>query len=236
MGRARIWIGWLALVAGAVWAGAPPLLAQDSTPQSRAAQRVPLEKVPDPVRERVRQVLAHPTMFSHGPAEAFSGRPALYDWLLDHPDRALIAWRRLGAKCTSITDQSEGCFTWTDGHGSEVHWRTIYNNPSLRIWYAEGRIHPGLLLPAVPVQFVLLLRHGARPETPDRTLIYHQADVFVQTDNETAALVARLLGPSADRLAEQYLGQVELFFSGLVWYLNQHPDRAQKLLAEGLRP
>ncbi len=221
---------------GAVWVGERPLRAQESTPQSRAAQRVPLDKIPEPLRDRVRQVITHPTLFSHGPAEAFAGHPALYDWLLDHPDRALVAWRRLGAKCTKITDRSGGCFTWTDGHGSEVHCRTVYNNASLRIWFAEGRVHPGLLLPAVPVQFVLLLRHGERPATSDRTLIYHQADVFVQTDSETAALIARLLGPSVDRLAEQYLGQMELFFSGLVWYLDQHPDRTQKLLAESQSP
>jgi hypothetical protein len=44
--------------------------------------------------------------------------------------------------------------------------------------------------------------------------------------------VARLLGPSAPRLAEQYLGQLQLFFSALVWYLDQHPERAAGLLAE----
>ena len=32
-------------------------------------------------------------------------------------------------------------------------------------------------------------------------------------------------------LAEDGLGQVEMFFSALVWYLGKHPDRAERLLA-----
>ena len=42
---------------------------------------------------------------------------------------------------------------------------------------------------------------------------------------ETHALAARLLGPSMPRMAEQYLGQLEMFFSALVWYIDQHPER-----------
>ena len=92
-------------------------------------------------------------------------------------------------------------------------------------------MRPAPLLPAVPVKAVLLLRHGDRPDGPGRMLIFHQADVFLQTDSRTAALLAQMLGSSASGLAEQGLGQVEMFFSALVWYLGQHPDRTARLLA-----
>jgi hypothetical protein len=49
--------------------------------------------------------------------------------------------------------------------------------------------------------------------------------LFLYTDSRAAALVARLMGPQAPRLAEQGLSQLELFFSGPAWYLQQHPDR-----------
>jgi hypothetical protein len=200
------------------------------TLQEQAAARVPLAEVPEAVRTRVRQVLERPTLFSHGPAEAFTGRPALYRWLLDHPDRAVVAWRKLGATCTEITDRGRGHFLWKDGQGSEIHWQTIHDGPSLRIWYAEGQMRPGLLLPSLMIRAVLLLRHGDRPDGPGRMLIFHQADVFLQTDSKAATLLTQLLGPSAPCLAEQGLGQVEMFFSALVWYLGQHPDRTERLL------
>lgn len=200
-----IWTTWLTLVIGLIWTktanAAPPVPSL----QQQAAARVPLLEVPEPLRRRVRQVIERPTLFSHGPAEAFTGWPALYHWLLDHPDRAVVAWRKLGATCTDITDRGGGRFVWKDGQGSVVNWQTIHNSAALRIWYAEGQVRPGLLLPAVSVRAVLLLRHGNRSDGPGRMLIFHQADVFLQTDSKTAALLAQMLGPSAAGLAEQGL-------------------------------
>ena len=225
-----IWTTWLSLMIGLFWANilgaTPPSLAL----QEQAAARVPWAEVPEALRPRVRQVIERPTLFSHGPAEAFTGRPALYHWLLDHPDRAVVAWRKLGATCTEITDRGSGRFLWKDGQGSEISWQTIHDASSLRIWYAEGQMRPGLLLPCVRVRAVLLLRHGDRPEGPDRMLIFHQADVFLQTDSKAATLLTQLLGSSAPCLAEQGLSQVEMFFSALVWYLGQHPERTERLL------
>jgi hypothetical protein len=225
------WTTWLSLTLGLVGGSAAIAAPPELTLQQQAAARVPLPEVPEALRPKVRQVIERPTLFSHGPAEAFTGWPNLYYWLLDHPDRAVVAWRRLGATCTEITDHGGGRFVWKDGQGSEIQWQTIYRSHALRIWFAEGHMRPGPLLPAVSVKAVLLLRHGDRPDGPGRMLIFHQADVFLQTDSKTAALLTQILGPSAGSLAEQGLGQVEMFFSALVWYLGQHPDRAARLLA-----
>ena len=40
----------------------------------------------------------------------------------------------------------------------------------------------------------------------------------------------------APRLAEQFLGQIEVFFSGITWYLEQHPERSDRLLADAGPP
>jgi hypothetical protein len=217
---------------GVLWASSGSAGAQESALQRRAAARVPLEAIPTELRERVRVTVQKPTLFSLGPAESFAGSPKLYRWLLDHPDRGVQAWRRLGAHCMDITARGDGSFGSADGHGSEVHWQTIHDGTNVRVWYAAGKMRPGLLLPALPFQAVLVLRHGLREDGPEHALIFHQADVFVHTDSKTAAVLAKMLGTSAPRLAEQALGQLELFFSGLVWYFDQHPERADKLLAQ----
>jgi hypothetical protein len=236
MTQHRTWIGCLSLAVGMIWVGIADAKAQETSVQRRIAARVPLQEIPPAIRDQVHEMLEHPTVFGRGPAEAFAGQAELYEWLLDHPDKGVQAWRRLGARCTEITDQGEGKFAWTDGHGSEIRWHTIYQNAALRVWLAEGKVRPGLLLPAVPVQMIVVLRHGKRPDGPDRTLIYHQASIFLLTDSKTATLATRLLGPSAPRIAEQCLGQMETFFSALVWYLGQHPERTEKLLGSVRSP
>jgi hypothetical protein len=230
----QAWLGCLGLAAGVFCVSAATAGEKDLTPQMRAAARVPVNEVKENIRDRVRLVLEQPTLYSRGPTEAFTGQADFYNWLLDHPDRGVQAWRRLGARCQSVTDQRDGAFVWTDGHGSEIRWQTAYTTDALRVWYADGRIRPALFMPPVSVQIVVILRHGKRLSPEQRTLLFHQADVFMQTDNKTAVLMTKMLGASAPRIAEESLSQLETFFSGLVWYVDHHPDRADKLLADQL--
>jgi hypothetical protein len=154
-------------------------------------------------------------------------------WFLDHPDRAVVAWRRLGAKCVSINPRGDGKFSWADENGSEVVWETVYKSAGVRIWLAEGKVRPGPLLPLVPVKAVVVLRHSDSRAPDGLAVMHHQCDLFVHTDSKTAAMMARMLGPTASRVAEQGLGQLQLFFSGLSWYLERHPDQAATLLKAG---
>ncbi len=221
-------VGWLGLVAGMLWAGSAA--AQTANAPS---PRLPLDELPAELRETVRRIVERPTLSATGPAEEFTGRPATYQWLLDHPNYASQAWRRLGTPCLEITDRGDGKFGWADSQGSDLFWRTIYRTPEMQVWYAEGRARPGMLLPTISMRSVVMLRHHAHVDTAGRPRIRHQADVFIQTDSAAAALVARLLGPSVPRLAEQGVTQLQLFFSALAWYLERHPERAEVLLFGG---
>src|SRR5690242_5102465 len=155
MACCRLVFGVLGVLAGGLAAfGASAQEPRNGTPgQSPGAAtpvqpynpglRIPLEELPAAARERVRYVVEHPTLVSHGPVETFYCQPHLYNWLLDHPDQAVIAWKGLGAQCTDIQERSPGRFAWQDGQGSEVHWETVFGTGRQRIWYAEGRVRPG---------------------------------------------------------------------------------------------
>jgi hypothetical protein len=54
--------------------------------------------------------------------------------------------------------------------------------------------------------------------------------MFIHTDSAAVAIVSRVLGPSAPKMAEQCVAQMQMFFAGLAWYLERHPERAEMLL------
>lgn len=240
----RVWLAWstLAFSTAIAQGQAPPregYLCTTSTgassgmlalPQTAPPPGLPLEEMPAEVRESIRKVTEQPTLSTRGPVEDFLGRSVLYQWLLDHPDRAAAAWHRLGAPCLEITDRGSGKFGWSDSAGSDLSWETVYRSPGMRVWYAEGKACPGLLLPAVPVKAVVVLRH-VKGEDADRAVIRHQADLFMQTDSKTAILLARLIGTQANRLSLQCVSQLEMFFSALVRYVDHHPEKARELFA-----
>jgi hypothetical protein len=191
---------------------------------------IPLDEMESAHKALAHSVLDRPTLSAKGPTEKFACRPEHYYWLLDHPDRAVTAWRRLGAKCVNITARGDGLFGWSDDSGSDLVWQTLHNGPNTRVWFAEGKVRPAPVLPLVPIKALLILHHGEAKNASGKTVIEHHADVFLQTDSKTAAAFTKLLGPSAPKLAEQGLGQLQLFFSGLSWYLQRHPEQADRLL------
>lgn len=209
-----------------VWSDPGPNAKKIETPTPAS---VPLAAIDRAAQEQVRGVVEKASLAVRGPSETFAAQADQYMWLLDHPDRAVIAWRRLGAKCVAIDSRPDGAFSWTDDQGSEVVWRTVLRGPDVRVWLAEGKVRPAPLMPLVPVKAVVVLRHGALRPGDGVSLVQHQCDLFVQTDSKTAGLVAKMLGSSAQRLAEQGLGQLQIFFSGMAWHMDRHPDQVEQL-------
>jgi hypothetical protein len=236
-------IGRLAVLAGLAWAGT--LSAQTpgvtATEYAVTQQRmrlfgssrprlapVPLDNVPANLREPIAKVVRDPTLSAHGSGEEFAAGP--YDWLLDHPDRVAAAWRRLGVPCVPIIPKGDGKYAWEDPDGSNVAWVTAYRGPTMRIWYAEGQAKPTPNLPIIPVKAVAVLRHSRRADEVGQIFVNHEVDVYFQTDSKAAALVARLLGPAAPRMAEQGATQLLMFFSSMAKFLDEHPEQVPKLL------
>lgn len=200
------------------------------------AQDLPLQALTSRHRRLIEKVLQQPTLAARGPQETFHAQPEHYLYFLDHPDRAVTAWKRLGAKCVAIEARGPGKYFWRDDQGSAVDWETCHRDGSMRVWYAEGEVRPGPLLPLVPVKALVVLRHQQVLKPDGDRLLRQQADIFIRTESKTAAMVTRMLGPSAHHLAEQGLGQLQLFFSGLAWYLDRHPDEVEKLVDFGESP
>src|SRR5262249_47596868 len=152
-----------------------------------------------------------------------------YTWLMDHPDRAALAWQRIGVPCQPISDRGQGRFSWSDSHGSEVIWSTIAETPQVRVWYAEGNIKAGRAAPNVPVQSVVVMRRHL--PTQDDGKIEHEIDIFCHADSRAATVAYRMFGSTADRMAEQAAEQLLMFFSSMSKYLADHPEQTERLLA-----
>ena len=236
-------IGWLGVLVGWLAAGTANLPAQtmktEAAQPAAAASSAPapinIEEIPAAVRDKVRTVLEKPTLTTRGPVEVFTCRPAVYYWLLDNPDQGVRLWRLLGAKCTDIDRETTG-FCWHDDQGSRLHWDTVVRTNKQRIWYAEGRVNPGMLLPYADVQAVVVLNHTEGTDSAGKPAIRHQIDMYLKTDSRAISMAAKIVGASSPHMAEQYLGQMEMFFAALAWYLDQHPQKADELFSELRKP
>jgi hypothetical protein len=198
-------------------------------PESGPAVTIPTSDLDARAAALAKQVLDRPTVQARGPVETFTCEPEQYYWLLDNPDRAVIAWRRLGAKCVSIQRRGPQSFGYADDAGTNVTWEVVHKAPGVRIWFAEGKVKPGAALPLVPVKALVILHSKETKTAEGIVMVSHQSSVVVHTDSKAASAVTKLMGQSAPKLAEQGLGQLQLFFSALSGYVGRHPDRVDML-------
>jgi len=194
--------------------------------------QIPWAELNDKATAISKQMMERPTVQARGPAETFSCTPEQYLWLLDNPDRAVLAWRKLGAKCVSIQRRPAGKFGYVDEMGSDVSWETIHQSPNLRVWFAEGKVKASAVLPLVPVKALVILRHSDGKMADGNVVVQHQTEIVIQTDSKAAAGVTKLMGQSAPKLAEQGLSQLQLFFSALSCYVDRHPEKAEALFRD----
>jgi uncharacterized membrane-anchored protein len=129
----------------------------------------------------------------------------------------------------------DGRFTWKDENGSELTWQNVAQGPTGRIWFAEGKVKAGLLLPTVPVKAVAVLNHKEKDRDTGDALISHQIEIYVQTSSKAANFATKLLGDSIPKMAEQGSEQLLMFFSGIAKYAHDKPEKAKNLLAESSR-
>lgn len=216
-----------------------PVCAEPRVEKSRVVGKLPLpvalDAMPGPTRDALSKVMKDPTLTAVSTAEEFVAHPDMYQWLLDHPDRTAGAWRKMGVAAVEIKPLKDGRFCWKDESGSELVWQNVAQGPTGRVWYAEGKVNPGPLLPTVPVKAVAVLNYGDTARPTGDSLIRHQIEVFLHTDSKTAALVTKVLGDSAPRMAAQGSEQLLMFFSGIAKYAHDKPEKARGLLTESGR-
>ena len=222
-------LGCLLCVAWALIAPAN-LRAEDENPIARAsAEQIPLEKISPGMRDKVAGLLKDHALYCRGPVEAFPCRPGVYQWLLDNPQWGFRAWRALGAQCATVEHKDDGWFVGVDPQGSELRWQTVLNEPGRRLCYVEGTGRLAPLTPTVTMKAVVFLRYQEVVGVDGRTGIRHRAELFAQFEERTVAWLAKLTGFTASSTAGKAMEQVELFFSGMAWYVSEHPIWAKRV-------
>lgn len=228
--RSRTVAAFVLLAALAPFAPAADLPRR--APTSPAAQSV-LDYVAPNYRDAVSHVIRNASLSAKAADEEFTAHANVYDWLLEHPDRASLAWRRMMIPCVEITDLGRGQFHWADPNGSELTWQTVGRFPDGLVWYATGKVKPGALLPTAPVKAVAVLRMPRQTvdEKAGTARFQPLVNVYLHTDSRAATALLRIVGPAAPRMAEDGAEQLMLFFSGPARYIYKHPDESQSLLA-----
>lgn len=247
----RILLGGVPAVGGCIaasvgWEGVMCSPAQAASAEPAIVSKLPVTPVASPratalsdlmgcvvpgYRDAVLRCLRQPTVTAHARGEPIVCTKAVYEWLLDHPDRVAWAWQRRQVPCLSIQARPDGSYCWSDESGSEVVWRTVGRFREGRIWYARGNVRPSRLAPPISVEGVVIFYHPILAEKDGVARYAPRVECYVHSESRAAHLAVKILGPSASDIADQAAAQLIEFFSGIAAYVQDHPEQAAQLLA-----
>ncbi|MFT3878976.1 MAG: hypothetical protein QM703_04865 [Gemmatales bacterium] len=192
----------------------------DQSAKQAFVSQIPLDKLPEQVRNKLTYVIGRAQLFEKGKSEAFPCNPEVYRWLLESPDASLFAWKKLGATKAGVTRLENGSFLGTDGHGGEMRWSLIATGPTTRIWYAEGSGRIGPLLPTMTIRAIVALHFEDVKGVDGRKGVKHRLELLAHYDS--SAIVNKLTNMSAESTGKKVIQQLEVFFSGMAWYVSEH--------------
>jgi len=234
MAALRKWLlgSTVALTGLPVMAAEPRPLIAPVVSTAPAKPKALIDCIDDKHREIVAGIMKSPTITAKATDDEFVAHPNVYDWLIEHPDRTTLAWKRLKVPSVDITDLGKGQFFWSDETGSELTWQTVGKFEHGVVWYATGKVKPSTLLPTVPVKAVAVLSSPRGPADKDGNATFKPtAQLYLLADSRVAAGFVKMLGPSAPKMAEEGAGQFLFFFSGIARYIHRKPDQLETLLA-----
>lgn len=246
-GRAIALAVGLALVAGAIRAAESPHMAQGGVAAAladagasgrdarrRAAEAVPLDRMPEAQRKLATQSLRSATLFRHLPAETVTCDPALLEFVLAKPEVMVDLWRALGISRLALDPAGPGQWRMSDGYGTTGTVRLLHQERTPRggllVFHGRG----GYTGPLAPRQLtgscLVVIRHATLdPDAHGRPQQAVQTDAFLDVDGLGLEIVTRTLQPLILRSAATNLHEICLFVSQFSAAAQRNPAGVARL-------
>jgi hypothetical protein len=156
--------------------------------------------------EQIRMVIEHSTLQKSVERFRFRSQPAIFDFLLDHPDFAAVAARELRIARYRITPRSDGTYDAVDMQGIHGSFRPLYITHGERVYDGIGSYRPSFF-PSFSGHAVVRLRYQHRLDPDGLPVVENRAEVYVRLDSRIAAFFAKLFLPFLQRVVDQKVNQ-----------------------------
>jgi hypothetical protein len=176
------------------------LLLVGATAVAAAIASLPAD-LPAAHRARLHAIVDAAAVSTHVDAEPFVGRPAVFEYLLDHPEFASRVTRVLKLGRYHIWREADGLHL-DDGWGAVGRFDIVQVAAGRRVMYARG-VYQKRLLPDIHGEAVVMIEYGVRPGPEGRSLIAASVTGFVKFDSAMLSVATKVASPIAQAKADR---------------------------------
>ena len=162
---------------------------------------IPFQSLKEKDRQRVQEVLEHPSFSREVKRVKFRSQKEVYEYLLDHPDFAAAVSRAL--KLSKYQIKREGDEYWAqDGfydkngrlRGVKGRFQIIYADQGKRIYFAQGTYDVKRWLPTVHIRAVFVLEFQHRLDE-EGSYVENNLSGYARIDNLFLHFILKILKP-----------------------------------------
>jgi hypothetical protein len=202
------------MLAVPVWAG-PPSLPRGLTSAERA---------------RLAPVTNAPTLSTRLDATAFSARPEVFEYLLDHPEFATHVTRALKLARYVIKGTPDGLYL-DDGWGTKGQFELVHRSAGVRVMYARGE-YEQKVLPNIKGEAVVIFEYAVKPGADGSRQIAPTISSFVKLDSRFLAAASRMAGSLAQEKADKEAQRLAKVFMRVSRAIEENPARVYDLVRQ----
>ena len=156
--------------------------------------RVPFDRIPPPVQERLRDVIDHAAFRRAVQGLTFRSREPVFLYFLDHPDFAAGVARALEVAQYRVERWPGGAYWGDDARGAKGIFEVVYADPHKRVVHAQGT-YDTKWLPTIHARIVLILEFEHRNGAHGQSHVITDLTGHLRVDNPFLDVLARLVGP-----------------------------------------
>jgi hypothetical protein len=190
----------------AVASAQPPQLLFNNQQKDEALHAIPLDRLSDPVRAKVLNVVSRPTIYRHLPTQVVECDPDLHVFLLRYPEVVVNIWQLMGVTKVKVIRTGPLTFDATDGAGTVSRAELVYGTPNVHVYYADGYYDGPLLPKPVTGDCVLLLRSGYS-NRGGKTVVTNTLDVFARLDHLGVEILVKTFYPAVGKAVDFNFGE-----------------------------
>lgn len=179
--------------------------------QRRAAEGIPVNRMTGPARSRAVGVIRECNQYRHLPELQYSADPAMYRYLLQHPDVAVSTWRVMGISKFEMWQTGREQYEARAVDGSEGVTSVLYRDQQQCVFICSGSYHNALLPRSLSATALVWLRSAFTPMSDGTWQVTQKADTFIVFESQGLSTFAKVLTPVTNTMMDRNLFEVSLY-------------------------
>lgn len=199
---------------------------------NQACRSLDVNRVPADKRSTLQTVMDDVTLYRKLPTIQFEVDQQAYQYLLNHPDVAVSIWRALEISKVDVRQIGKDTYHCDGGDGTLAKLEFLSRGQQEQIVHCEGEFANPFWGKPIRSSSILRIQQSFQQQANGRTLVVHEAEVFIAFPSRPTETAARMFSPIGNIIADRNFRELSLFVHTMSKAMVLQPQWVESIAGE----